>query len=169
MLLLLSSLALAAEPVGTDPSVALLDDGETVLGSVAVRAARDDVLALVRNPQLTREAAHADLTVEALGPNGDCQVYAWNIHTLLMTVSYVGRMCDTPDGAAVTLVQSDDFVSFSSSWEIGELEDGRVSLSYRTRSVTSLPVPAAIAHRRTQAEVEDSLTHMRRWLEARAD
>ena len=166
VLLLWSMLTVAA--AGEAPVVTLLDDGETMLGTVRVRAAREDVLALVRNPQLTREASQADLTVEALGPNGDCQVYAWNVHTLVMEVSYVGRMCDTEHGAAVTLVQRDDFTSFSASWEVSESEDGVVVLGYRTRSTTRLPVPTAIAHRQTRKELEDTLTHMRRWLEARA-
>ena len=163
---LLASLSQGAR-ADDDPVVRVLEDGETVLGTVTVRAPRDAVLALVRDPQLTREASQAEVTVEALGPTGTCQLYAWNVHTMLMDLAYVGRMCQTSGGAVVDLVQSEDFEALSVSWEVSEEVDGAVQLGCRTRTVTVLPVPAVVAHRQARRDLTSTLGHMRRWLEAR--
>lgn len=146
-----------------EPAVRVLEDGQTVEGTVQVALPPDQARAVLLDPWRTAQAAGSELTVEALGPAGACADYRWTVPNAIKTVSYSGRLCPTETGMVCTLLESDDMRSYRGEWWVEPQGEGSL-LRYQVLSLPSFALPRPILRAVLKQEVRDMLEHMQRSL-----
>lgn len=160
--------AAAAAPAGAgDPVMTVLADRRTVQGVVEIAVDLPTARALVQDPHRTSAAGDPTVSVEDLGPDGACRRVRWTVPHPIKTVSYVGRMCDTAQGAEISLVESDDLDEYASTWAVEALGPDLVRLTCAVRSTPSFPLPASIVRGQIQQELGETLQHIKQALERR--
>lgn len=155
---LLVQAALAAEP-----TVAVLEDGKTVEGRVALDTSREVLLQVLLDPWRTAETAGSELQVEKLASAGPCTDYRWVVPHPIKTVSYSARLCPTESGVQATLLESEDMAEYRAEWWIEPSEQG-VEVRYQLLSTPAFPLPQVVVRSTVKREVKKMLESFQRSL-----
>jgi len=141
------------------PTISL--DGDVIVGVVEVAAAPDVVRERIADPTWVNavDAGNTDVTVADRAEG--CLVLDYLTTTTFATVRFRVRQCPTLDGVVTSLMQSDDFSAYQTSWVVrpNGVEGGAV-LVYRQEVRTRLPVPAFIVRRQSKRHIASLLARL---------
>lgn len=135
----LVSLALAS-----DPTVRVEPDG-TVVATVTLAAPEERVRAVLADGVGTSRLSPELLSVSTT-KEGACEVMSKKTRGMLSPFHLRTRRCPTASGWSEILVESDDFRSFASTFELAPAPGGTL-VTYRVRTELAMPVPGGMLQR----------------------
>jgi hypothetical protein len=159
VLLLLAHLTFAA------PTVTVADDG-AVTGVVDLAIPPAELRARLADPTWLPTISKDGTRVTVAGRDGDCLLVDSVSPSAIMTVSYRVRTCPTPTGYASTLVESQQFSSYATSWQFKPSAAG-TQATYHIRVATSTWIPDAVVRRGVRSGIEQMLTNLETWAATR--
>jgi hypothetical protein len=155
LVLLLSLVARAAPPV-------MVSDGDVLTGTVDVAVAPEALRARLSDPTWLPTISRDGTEVSVVRPDGPCQVLQSVSPSTFLTVRYQTRRCPTADGFHSTLIESNAFSTYETSWTI--LPDGAgARVTYRIHVVSTLWVPKGVIRRNVRSGIESMLVNMQDW------
>jgi len=147
----------AAEP----PSVTIQDDG-AVVGVVDLAVAPDVLRTRMQDPSWLPTISGDGTTVTVTRTDGACQILHSESPNAVMTARYDTRRCPTDTGFASTLLDSNAFKSYATSWTFEPTATG-TRATYRVALSTSLWVPNGVVRRTTRGAIQDMLENLQAW------
>lgn len=113
---------------------------DTIIGRVSVAAPPDEARRRVSDPAWVSATEGGGTRVAVQGRDGACLLLDAVSPSAILEVRYSTRQCPTADGVRSTLVSSNAFSAYSTSWRV--LPEGTGSLvEYRISMVTKLMMP----------------------------
>jgi carbon monoxide dehydrogenase subunit G len=148
---------LAVAAFAADPAVTVWPDG-TVAATVVVDAPEAQVRAA-----LADSAACARLSPDVLSVHvakqGRCDEISRETRGMFRPFHMLVRRCPTPTGWSESLVQSDDFSSFSSDWSVAPSAEG-TTVTYSVKTELAMPVPEAMLRRSLSSAAKTVLLNL---------
>ena len=160
MLLMSLSLALAA-----DPTVEV--EGNTIRGSVDIAVPAKRFLAELKDPEWESRVSGTSTRATLKGREGSCQQVAFVSPNPIIEARYEVKRCPTSDGWSASLIESNAFSTYASSWKVVDREGG-ASITYQVELETSLWVPNSLVRSETRRSVKKMLRSMAAWAEGAA-
>lgn len=148
MTLLAIGLALA-----NDATVTI--EGTLVRGSAHLEVPPQRFIAQLGDPGWESTVSGTATRVEVKGRAGDCQLLALVSPNAVMDATYEVRRCPTADGWQSTLITSNVFSTYRSSWKAVPEGDGS-RVTYEVDLTTSLWVPGSLV----RSEIRRSVLQM---------
>ena len=147
-LLRLAPAAQAAEPLpaGND---------KVVTSQVTVPCSIEQVQKHLADAEVVTGLSPDVLSVDSK-PAGNCQRLTVSVKGLLSPMRYITERCPTAKGYTERLVQSEDFSTQSTDWELKSVEGG-TQVTLRILAMPKLPVPDAIIYSRVKASSVNTL------------
>lgn len=158
--LLLSSIALAGPPV-------MATDGDALTGVVQLDVEPTVVRQALQDPTFLPTISKDGTQVTVLGTDGACQIVQSVSPSAFLTVRYKTRRCPTATGFHSTLIESNAFSAYDTSWAI-EPNAAGTQVTYRIELVSTLWVPRGVVRRGVRNGIESFLTNMHDWARAEA-
>ena len=110
------------------------------------------IIALLNDPQQMSQIDGV-LKVEVLKVHKNCKDIKYTIPHFLLELEYIAQACLQDNRIELTLLESEDLSSFTSSWLIEPTEQGSL-ITYSIRSIPTFPLPLFIIRSQTQSSVE---------------
>ena len=156
LLALLAPATASAEPSATaapaEPSATIDDDG-VVVGTVTVSSSPEAALAKVNDPAWVAATGGEGTRVTTVSTEGACRLLDYVTEHPIATARYRVRQCKEPSGNRATLVESEAFSSYGTSWDVQPAGTGS-QLVYRIDLISKLAVPKWIVRRTTRSSVQ---------------
>lgn len=130
--------------LASDPAVHVDPDG-TVVAVVTVSATVDAVRAALSDGERVARMS-PDLYAVSATSDGRCEVMTKEVRGLLRPFHLRTRRCPTASGFTEVLVDSEDFRSYASSFDVAPSDGGAV-VTMRTRTELAALVPASLVQR----------------------
>lgn len=156
MLTLLLSAALAADPV------AVVTDAGLVRGTVSVPVPAAVVVGQLADPGWVATLYDGGTEVSVVGPDGDCLVVDYVSPSAFLAVKYKVRHCPTRTGTQATLLESNAFSSYGTTWRVEPTAAGS-NLVYELELVTTLMVPQSFVRSATRKSVQKLMEALDGW------
>lgn len=114
--------------------------GDEIVAQVSVATPVDQTRARVTDPAWITRVEGGGSETRVVGQDGDCQLIETMSPSVFLAVTYTTRQCPTEDGARASLVTSNTFERYATSWRV--VPEGAGSrIEYRLTMVTRLSMP----------------------------
>lgn len=149
----LFTMAMATE---LPPPTIVIQDGGAVVGTVELPTAPESVRAALSDPTFLPTATGSTTEVRLARMDGACQIIDSVSPSTFLTARYQTRRCPTPSGYHSTVLSSNCFKAYETSWTLVPSHHGTTA-TYRIHATTSLWVPNSVVRGQTKKAMQDLL------------
>ncbi|MFK7930797.1 MAG: hypothetical protein AB8H79_21620 [Myxococcota bacterium] len=153
---------LAIAALAGPPSVAVQSDG-SVIGTAELDVSAEVIRANLSDPLWLPTVDGGGTVVVVEGTEGPCLRLKSTSPSSVMTVKYRTKRCPTSTGFRSTLIDSNAFKSYTTSWVFKDIGNGKSTATYTIMANSSLWVPEGIVRRQTRLGIERMLTNVQAW------
>lgn len=135
---------------------ATIQGSDTVVGTVSVAMAPDELRAHLRDPVWVTGIDSGPTTVTVRERDGDCLIADYVSPNVVAKATYTVRQCATADGLVSEMVEANLFEKYSARWQV--TPDGTGSkIVYTVTMRTTLFLPTSFVTRTFRGSVEKML------------
>ena len=140
----------------------LTTSGDALTGVVEIDASPQVIKGVLADPTSLPRISGDGTEVTILSQDGACQVLQSVSPSAFITVRYKTRRCPTSTGFQSTLIESNAFSSYDTSWVVEPSGSGS-RVTYRIELVSTLWVPRGVVRRGVRNGIESFLSNMQGW------
>jgi hypothetical protein len=150
---------LLATALAGDPTCVLTDDG-TVLATVSLPASVETVRAKLEDPHFVARVYEGGTQVKTTAA-GPCLRADYVAPNALMTARYSVRQCTKGDTIEATLLESNTFSEYQTTWSLVARDDGGTDVTYRLWTVPKGLIPTGLVRRASRKSIAELMTKLR--------
>lgn len=137
------------------PTIVIQNDG-AVVGTVELPSRPESVRTALSDPTFLPTTTGSTTEVRLTRRDGPCQIIDSISPSTFLTARYRTRRCRTPSGYRSTLVSSNCFKTYETSWTLVPSPHGTTA-TYRIQATTSLWIPNGVIRGQTKNAMQDLL------------